>query len=106
MGANRNQDNSTGGPSLVLAAVAADQDLLALHPYVVAGLCSIDKALLPRRITVMGAGDLVYEEQYSVAGALGTTVTLPIAIVPHVLDAGEVRTIKAATAATSILIQW
>jgi hypothetical protein len=102
----RNNDPGTGGPTLLLAAVAADQDLFALFPPFVAGVVSQTKCRLPRRIKVYGAGNLVYEEEWSVASGSGVTTTLPVAITPDVIDAGEIRHIKAATTATNILVQW
>ena len=92
----------TGVESKIYASIAADTDLAAEYPLATSGQATTYK--LPREIYVFGAGNLIIEHTRSYESAAGTTVTIP-ATAGYRLTLGP-RILKAATAATNILVVW
>lgn len=99
MGANVSKRLESAHCSKHYASIAADKDMITECPL----YANTDpgKAWLPRQIVIMGSGNLVYVEECD----SGTTITYPVTA-PYTLNLGGVRTLKAATTCTDILVEW
>ena len=99
MGANTSKRLESAHCSKYYASVAADKDLVTECP--IAQANDPAKSWLPRQFVIFGSGDFAYAEEHDSS----TTITVPVTA-PYTLNLGGVRTIKAATTCTKILVLW